>query len=59
VEAQTDANFVLTGAGAYVEIQGTAEHAPFSRAELDALMGLAERGTAELAALQRAALAAP
>ena len=56
VEAHTDANFVLTGSGKYVEIQGTAEQVPFSRAELEALMGLAEKGTAELAAIQQAAL---
>jgi ribonuclease PH len=59
VEAHTDANFVLTGGGKFVEIQGTAEQHPFSRAELEALMGLAEKGIAELAVLQRAALAGP
>jgi ribonuclease PH len=59
VEAHTDANFVLTGGGKFVEIQGTAEQVPFSRAELESLMGLAELGISELAALQRAALAAP
>jgi ribonuclease PH len=57
VEAHTDANFVLTGSGKYVEIQGTAEQVPFSRDELNSLMGLAEKGIAELTALQRAALA--
>ena len=56
VEAGTDANFVLTGSGHFVEIQGTAEHAPFSRAELDSLMGLADKGIAELVAAQRAVL---
>ena len=56
VEAQTDANFVLTGTGKFVEIQGTAEQVPFSREELQALMGLAEAGVAELTLLQRAAL---
>ena len=55
--AETDANFVLTGAGGLVEVQGTAEGAPFSRAELDALLGLAEKGVAELVALQAAAVA--
>ena len=40
----TDANFVLTGSGKFVEIQGTAEQEPFSRDELNALMGLAEAG---------------
>jgi ribonuclease PH len=58
VEAHTDANFVLTGSGRFVEIQGTAEQVPFSRAELDELMALAEKGIAELTALQRAVLAA-
>ena len=58
VEAETDANFVLTGAGKFVEIQGTAEQTPFSRAELEALMALAEKGVGELTAIQKAALAA-
>jgi len=56
VEAETDANFVLTGAGKFVEIQGTAEQTPFSREELNALMGLAEKGVGELATIQKAAL---
>jgi ribonuclease PH len=56
VEAQTDANFVMTGSGNFVEIQGTAEQVPFSRAELETLMGLAEKGIGELTALQKAAL---
>jgi ribonuclease PH len=46
----------LTGAGKFVEIQGTAEQTPFSRAELNALMGLAEKGIGELTAIQKAAL---
>jgi len=54
--AQADANFVLTASGGVVEVQGTAEEKPFSRAEFDALMALAEAGVAELADLQRAAL---
>ncbi|MEO5805402.1 ribonuclease PH [Devosia sp.] len=58
VEAHTDANFVMTGSGKFVEIQGTAEQAPFSRDELNALMELAEQGIGELTALQLAALAA-
>jgi ribonuclease PH len=58
VEAQTDANFVMTGSGQFVEIQGTAEGAPFSRGELEALMGLAEQGIGELTLLQREALSA-
>ncbi len=57
VEAHTDANFVLTGSGRFVEIQGTAEQVPFSREELESLMQLAEKGIAELTGLQRAALA--
>jgi ribonuclease PH len=56
VEAQTDANFVMTGLGKFVEIQGTAEQAPFSRAELDNLMALAEQGIGELTLLQKIAL---
>ena len=56
VEAHTDANFVLTGSGRFVEIQGTAEQVPFTRAELESLMGLAEAGIAQLTALQSAAL---
>ncbi|KKB78792.1 ribonuclease PH [Devosia soli] len=58
VEAETDANFVMTGAGKFVEIQGTAEGAPFDRAELDALMTLAGKGISELTELQKAALSA-
>jgi ribonuclease PH len=57
VEAETDANFVMTGSGQFVEIQGTAEGAPFSRAELESLMGLAEQGIGELSRLQKEALA--
>jgi ribonuclease PH len=52
----TDMNVVMTGAGRFVEMQGTAEGAPFSRAEADALLALAERGIAELIAHQRRAL---
>jgi ribonuclease PH len=56
VSAGTDMNVVMTGDGRYVEVQGTAEGVPFDRAELDALLALAERGCAELTALQLAAL---
>jgi ribonuclease PH len=56
VEAHTDANFVMTGSGHFVEIQGTAEQVPFSRQELETLMGLAEKGISELTVLQQAAL---
>ncbi|MGV8853390.1 MAG: ribonuclease PH [Devosia sp.] len=58
VEAQTDANFVMTGSGKFVEIQGTAEQAPFSRDELNALMTLAEQGIGELSLLQKTVLSA-
>ena len=58
VEAHTDANFVMTGAGKFVEIQGTAEQVPFSREELNSLMALAEQGIGELTLLQQAALQA-
>ncbi|OLT54329.1 ribonuclease PH [Cellulosimicrobium sp. CUA-896] len=58
VRAETDMNVVVTGSGSFVEVQGTAEHAPFDRAELDALLDLAVAGTAELTAVQRAALGA-
>ena len=54
--AQADANFVLTGQGAIVEVQGTAERAPFTRAHFDALLALAEKGVKELTALQALAL---
>jgi ribonuclease PH len=57
-EADTDANFVLTGSGKFVEIQGTAEAEPFSTEELAELIGLAQKGIAELVELQRAVLGA-
>jgi len=53
----TDMNVVMTGAGAYVEVQGTAEGAAFTRAQMDALLQLAERGIADLVTAQRSALA--
>jgi ribonuclease PH len=52
----TDMNVVMTGAGGFVEVQGTAEGAPYSRAEMDALLSLASRGIAQLVAHQRRAL---
>jgi ribonuclease PH len=52
----TDMNVVMTGGGGLVEVQGTAEGNPFSRAELDAMLALAEKGIRELVAAQRAAL---
>jgi len=54
--AETDMNIVVTGSGKFVEVQGTAEGAPFDRAELDALLDLALGGCATLAQVQREAL---
>jgi len=54
--AETDMNLVMTDDGRFVEVQGTAEGAPFSRDELDAMLALGAQGVAELIALQRAAL---
>jgi len=56
VRAETDMNVVLTGAGEFVEVQGTAEGVPFRRDELDALLDLAVAGCRELAEFQVAAL---
>ncbi len=56
VRAETDMNVVATGSGAFVEVQGTAEGAPFDRTELDALLDLALDGCAELTRLQHLAL---
>ena len=53
----TDMNVVMTGAGHFVEVQGTAEGAPFAREQLDALLGLAGSGIRALVAAQKAALA--
>jgi ribonuclease PH len=52
----TDMNVVMTGKGGIIEVQGTAEGAPFSRTELEALLDLAQAGIEELSALQRKAL---
>jgi ribonuclease PH len=52
----TDMNVVMTGAGSFVEVQGTAEGVAFSRAEMDAMLSLAEKGIAELMALQQQSL---
>ena len=52
----TDMNVVMTGSGGLVEVQGTAEGAPFSRTEMDALLDLAGAGIAQLVAAQKAAL---
>ena len=59
VRAEVDMNVVMTGAGRFVEVQGTAEGNPFSREELDELLALAEKGITEIFELQRATLAEP
>ena len=56
--AEVDCNIVMTGDGRLVEVQGTAEGAPFDRKQLDELLDLAASGIAELTEIQRAALAA-
>ena len=56
VRAETDMNVVVTGSGKFVEVQGTAEGAPFDREELNSLLDLALEGTAALAQIQREAL---
>jgi ribonuclease PH len=55
-DCDTDMNVVMTGSGGFVEIQGTAEGAPFSRAEMDALLVLADKGIRELIGVQARAL---
>ncbi len=57
--AEVDMNVVMTGDGKFIEVQGTAEGAAFSRGELDSLLGLAESGIAELFAMQREMLSVP
>jgi len=54
--AEVDMNVVMTGAGAFVEVQGTAEQTPFGRASLAAMLALAEQGIGRLIALQRRAV---
>ncbi|MBO9706461.1 MAG: ribonuclease PH, partial [Arthrobacter sp.] len=56
VRAETDMNVVVTGGGKFVEVQGTAEGAPFDRDELNRLLDLALIGTSQLAAIQRETL---
>ena len=58
VDCDTDMNVVMTGAGHYVEVQGTAEGVAFTRKEMDQLLALAEKGIAELILLQQQALIA-
>ena len=57
--AEVDMNVVMTGAGRFVEVQGTAEGDPFDRGQLDELLALAEKGISEIVGLQKAALDAP
>src|SRR4051812_6938951 len=57
--AETDMNVVMTGSGRFVEVQGTAEGVAFTRAELEQLLALAEKGVAELVARQQDLLATP
>jgi ribonuclease PH len=56
-EAETDANFVMTGDGRIVEVQGTAEKTPFTQDEFLALIALAKKGVARLVDLQKLAVA--
>jgi ribonuclease PH len=57
--AEVDMNVVMNGSGGFIEVQGTAEGAPFSRGELDAMLALAESGIARITAAQREVLATP
>jgi ribonuclease PH len=57
--AETDMNVVMTGGGGFVEVQGTAEGAPYSRAELDSLLVLAEAGIVSIVEMQRELVAVP
>ena len=59
VRAEVDMNVVMTGTGRFVEVQGTAEGLPFTRAELDDLLGLAEHGIATILAVQAGLLLSP
>ena len=54
--AEVDANFVLTSAGGIVEIQGTAEHSPFSETQFNSMLRLAQKGILELTGVQKEAL---
>jgi ribonuclease PH len=57
--AEVDMNVVMTSLGGFIEVQGTAEGAPYTRAELDTLLALAERGIGEIIGLQRAVVSEP
>ena len=59
VRAEVDMNVVMTASGKFVEVQGTAEGLPFSRSELDDLLGLAEHGIAQILERQAELLATP
>jgi len=52
-EAETDMNIVMNNGGGFIEVQGTAEGKPFSREQMDSLLGLATRGLESLVAIQR------
>ena len=56
-EADADANFVMTGSGGIVEVQGTAETTPFNQEAFDQLMALARKGIGELISLQKLTVA--
>jgi ribonuclease PH len=58
-KAEVDMNVVMTGSGKYVEVQGTAEGAPFSRSELDSMLQLASDGITDILAMQAALVAEP
>jgi len=52
-QAQVDMNFVMTGSGLFIEVQGTAEHAPFGKDQLDAMTALAADGIRQIIARQK------
>jgi ribonuclease PH len=52
-KAEVDMNIVMTGSGKFVEVQGTAEHNPFSKSQMDSLLSLAKKGISELIAVQK------
>ena len=58
-DCDTDMNVVMTGAGHFVEVQGTAEGVAFTRVEMDRMLALAEKGIAQLVKLQKQAHDAP
>jgi len=58
MDAGTDANFVMTGSGGLVELQGSAEGAPFSEEEFIGMLRFAKKGCEELVAAQKAAIGA-